>query len=169
MGNQPSSVCCDAISDANAMLERHKELTPEEEIDFMNNMVNGCDTQIVFADGSSMPCTVLYDLAEDCLHLLVDEKKRVVPLRDVEEILGIDSVAGLSNVDKSLIIDPHIVAFRLLSTKKAILLRFEEIKDSQGFYHFLKEIIQENGETTHQSVPSSPPPEDETPSHTIIF
>ncbi|EDO08619.1 hypothetical protein BBOV_III010670 [Babesia bovis T2Bo] len=169
MGNQTSSTCCDPVEGGDVLSDGEKALTPEEEIGFMNCMVNGCDTHIVFADGTSMPCSVLYDLAEDCLHLVVEEKKRVVPLSDVEQVLGADSVAGLSSVDKSLITDPHIVAFRLMSTKKAILLRFVELKDSQAFHHFLKEVIQENKDKASQPVPSTPPVEEEIPSQTLIF
>ncbi|ORM41809.1 uncharacterized protein BXIN_0592 [Babesia sp. Xinjiang] len=168
MGNQNSSGCCDAFCDTKNMLDRDELLTPEEEMDFMNAMVNGCDTHIVFADGGSMPCSVLYDLAEDCLHLVVEEKKRLIALNDVEQILGVDSVAGLSNVDKTLIVDPRIVAFRLKSTKKAILLRFQEVKESQSFHQFLKEIIRENAEKLQQPASSSIEPEEET-SQTIIF
>ncbi|CDR93820.1 hypothetical protein, conserved [Babesia bigemina] len=174
MGNQPSSAQGDGKYDPNALFARDESLQPEEETYFMNHMVNGCETHIVFADGSSLPCSVIYDLAEDCLHLQVDDKRRVIALSDVEEILGVDNVEGLSNVDKALIIDAHIVAFRLSSTKKAILLRFNDLKESKGFYHFLKEIIQENAEKAPnpELLGADETAEEEEPnewSQTIIF
>ncbi|GIX63512.1 IMC sub-compartment protein ISP3 [Babesia caballi] len=173
MGNQPSTACCYGPNGASLMSARDAPLKPEEEATFMNTVVNGCETEIVFADGNSMPCSVVYDLAEDCLHLVVDEKRRVIALGDVEEILGANSVAGLSSADQPLIMDPHIVAFRLTSTKKAILLRFKDVNASKGFYHFLKEIIRENAEKSQEagSAPESAESEEEAqqPSHTVIF
>uniref|UniRef100_A0A1E1X0Y4 ISP3 C-terminal domain-containing protein n=1 Tax=Amblyomma aureolatum TaxID=187763 RepID=A0A1E1X0Y4_9ACAR len=173
MGNQASNGCCNDGYDPNALYDREEPLQPEEEAKFMNSVVNGCDTHIVFADGTSMPCSIVYDLAGDCLHLMVDDKRRVINLRDVEDVLGVDSVAGLSNVDKSMIIDPNIVAFRLGSTQKAILIRFDDKVECKGFYQFLKEIILENQQKTseHESSTTSPPPEEQltVPSQTVIF
>ncbi|KAK1937336.1 hypothetical protein X943_001066 [Babesia divergens] len=146
MGNQPSSTCCDGLGDAEVLSVREERLNPEEETKFMTNMVNGCDTQIVFADGTSMPCSITYDLVDDCLHMMVNDKRRVVALSDVQELLEPYNVSGLSQVERAMIINPRIVAFRLTSTKKAILLRFNDLKESQGFYHFLKEVLQENAE-----------------------
>ncbi|KAK1443965.1 PH-like domain containing protein [Babesia gibsoni] len=170
MGNQQSGSCCDGLIDSEVLTSREEPLTPEEETKFMSNMVNGCDTEIVFADGTSMPCSLMYDLAEDCLHMVVEDKRRIVALNDIYEILEADSVSGLSNMEKAMIINPCIVAFRLKSTRKAILLRFRDAKESQGFYHFLKDVIQDN-EDKEGSDSAANMTEDDTqvPSQTVII
>lgn len=141
MGNNLGAGSC--CSNTAKLPDDTDNLNESQEAELIKKLVNGCSIYIVFADGSRLPCCINYDLQRDSIYLTVEGQRRIIKLDTIKELFSPDSI-GISESELKLLKNDNIVAFKLSTTHKAILLQFQNKQDRDAFHYFLEQVINEN-------------------------
>ncbi|KAK2195308.1 bifunctional ISP3 [Babesia duncani] len=117
----------------------------ETELESIRNMSNDFNVYAIFADSDPLSCCISFDLEKDCIYMTINNHKRLIQLKDIKEIVGLDNDSLMPlELDLDLLSNPLILAFRLCNSKKIIVLLFSCIEKRQAFANFITNVITEN-------------------------